>query len=303
MNKKYKHYFLNLFLPAFVFGSITGIFTALIIAVYKFLAKHVIHFSENTYHYVSGHLIWLLAIVPIFVIVALFFCVVYKKNPDLKGGGIPSSIGILRGLITFKWLRNLIGTFVLSMMSFLLGIPLGNEGPAVMMGTAMGDASNTFTNKKHRVWNRYLMTGGACAGFSSATGAPISGILFAIEEAHQRVSPMIILVSTIAVLFSRLTTEIVAPLLDISISLFPNLSLLSMPVKQIWIPLVVGIGMGFFAVIFLKFFTLINTLINKKFTNVKSIYKFTFIMLATLGAGLVSFRFISLLKINPFSFR
>ena len=29
------------------------------------------------------------------------------------------------------------------------------------------------------------MTGGACAGFSTATGAPISGILFAVEEAHQ----------------------------------------------------------------------------------------------------------------------
>ena len=291
--KKYKNYFINLVCPAFVFGSITGILTSVIVTLYKVCASYVIEFSQMGYSFIKEHLY----LAPI-VIIALFgfswlVAFIYKKSPNLKGGGIPTSIGILRGIITFKWLRNLIGTFFLSLSTFLIGVPLGNEGPSVQMGTAIGRGTVYTMAKKRRAWDRYSMTGGACAGFSTATGAPISGIMFAIEEAHQRISPMIIIVSSVSVMFARITTEILAPIFNVSINLFEIPTLVALNLKDIWIPLVIGIVVGFFAVGFLKLYKLIRIFFTKTLKKVPHQYKIFAIYLVTFILGLVSYSFVS----------
>jgi H+/Cl- antiporter ClcA len=213
--------------------------------------------------------------------------------PSLSGGGIPTSIGILRGLVRLKWAINLVGVFLLSLVSFFIGVPLGTEGPSVQMGTAAGMGSIDIFSKKHKAWERYSMTGGACAGFSVATGSPISGILFSIEEAHQRISPMILIVSATSVIFSFITSELLSPLLNISSTLFPKIQLLSLSVKESWIPLIVGLTMGLFAVLFLKFYNLLNTFFNKKLKTVPYSLKIFFVFSLSLALGLYSFNYIS----------
>ncbi len=291
--KRFKNYFINLICPAFVFGSITGIFTAVIVTLYKLCATHIIGFSEKGYDFLRGHLYLVPIVLGALLGIAFLYAFVYKKMPNLRGGGIPTSIGILRGIITFKWLRNLIGIFFLSMMTFLIGVPLGNEGPSVQMGTAIGRGSVFAFAKKHQAWDRYSMTGGACAGFSCATGAPISGIMFAIEEAHQRISPMVIIVSCVSVMFSRMTMEILAPIFNVSITLFPNMSLVSLSVRDIWIPIVLGIAIGIFAVLFLKLYRSINGFLNKKLKRIPHHYKIFAVFAVTVILGLISFSFIS----------
>ena len=252
MSKHSKNYILNLIFPAFIFGGVTGILTGAVISLYKLCAEHVIHFSAHTYEKLREHMLYVPIVLVAFAAIAALLHLIYKKCPELKGGGIPSSIGISRGLLAFKWTRTLIGTFVLSLVTFLTGIPLGNEGPSVQIGTAAGGITQYSSDKKHKAWGRYLMTGGACAGFSAATGAPISGILFSIEEAHQRISPMIILVSSISVMFCRLTMELLCPLFGVGLSLFPGIEPMAMGLQDIWLPILIGISMGFFAVLFLS---------------------------------------------------
>lgn len=293
IKKHQDQYFVNLIFPAFIFGSLTGILSAVVIMLYKFCANHILHFSEIGYDYLRGHLhLTPLVAVALFGI-ALLFVFGYKKSLNLQGGGIPTSIGILRGVISFHWLRNLIGVFFLSLTSFLVGVPLGNEGPSVQMGTAIGKGSIACLAKNHRAWDRYAMTGGACAGFSIATGAPISGMLFGIEEAHQRISPMIMIVSATAVVFAHLTAQLLSPLLGVNVSLFPSLSLPTLTVKHIWIPVVVGIAVGLFAVVFLKYYKLLNKFWNEKTEKLPRSVKIFFIFLATLLLGVCSFSFIS----------
>ena len=208
--KQYKSYFVNLIFPALIFGSITGVLTSLVVTLFKLCAKFVVEFSKKGYEFIGERLY----LIPVGLIVlfglAIFLSAVYKVHKNLCGGGIPASIAFLRGIVTFKWLRNVIGTFLLSLVSFLVGVPLGTEGPSVQIGTAIGRGSVYTLARKHKAWDRYSMTGGACAGFSVATGAPISGIMFAIEEAHQRISPMIVIVASTSVLFSRITC-LIAP--------------------------------------------------------------------------------------------
>ena len=291
--KKIKRYLLNLVLPVFYYGAVTGILTAAIVTLYKWCAMHVIAFSMDAYAYLREHLYWLAAIVPALFGVAVLLYLIYKKWPNLRGGGIPTSVGILRGLITFKWLRNLLGVFVLSMCSFLLGVPLGNEGPSVQMGTAIGAATLAPMRKNQKAWGRYAMTGGACVGFATATGAPICGIIFAVEEAHERISPIILLVATVSVVFGKITSDLLSPLLGVSTSLFTPMSLETMGLGSVWIPVVVGLIVGVFAVLYLSYHKLIRRIVNKTLGKIKSFYKIFAVLLLTLALGLVSTNFIS----------
>ena len=173
--KKLKGHFVNLIFPALIFGAITGILTSCVVILYKLIAKYVIEFSKNSYGVLRENLYLIPLVLIAFYFRARLFAYIYKKEPRVRGGGIPSSIALLRGIVTFKWLRTLIGVFTMSLTSFLVGVPLGNEGPSVLMGTAVGKGSVNVLAKKHPVWSKYSMTGGACAGFAVATGAPISG--------------------------------------------------------------------------------------------------------------------------------
>ncbi len=293
MRNNFKIFFINLIFPAFIFGGVTGALTGIIVIIYKFCANYIIHFSEQGYEYLRAHLYFIPIIIIALFGIAYLFNLIYKKNPDAKGGGIPSSIAILRGIITFKWLRTLISVFFMSLVTFLIGVPLGNEGPSVLMGTAIGKGSVYPLSNKYRAWGRYSMTGGACAGFSIATGAPVSGIMFAIEEAHQRISPMIIIVACVSVLFARISVELLAPLLNVSISLFPNTNLTILEIKDIWIPIIIGLLVGFFAVGFLYCYKYIKIFFNKLLKKIPLYCKIFIIFTLTFSFGLTSFSYIS----------
>ena len=292
--KDYKSYIINLIVPAIVFSFITGTLTAFTVTLYKFLAHHVIHFSSQMYGYLRTHLY----LVPV-LIIALFgasvlLALIFKKYPNLKGGGIPTSIGVLRGIITFKWLRSIIGVFTLSLFSFLVGVPLGNEGPSVQMGTSLGRGTvYLFARGKHRAWDRYTMTGGACAGFSVATGAPISGILFAIEEAHQRVSPTIMIVASASVIFANIASRHLSYVFGVSNTLFEGLSLPQLEIKDFWLPLLVGVVLGIVGSLILKYYKVSKTFFTKVLKRVPMYVKIFLILALTVLVGTITFSGVS----------
>jgi H+/Cl- antiporter ClcA len=160
------------------------------------------------------------------------------------------------------------------------------------MGTSLGRGSTRLFAKTHGAWDRYSMTGGACAGFSVATGAPISGILFAIEEAHQRITPMIMLVASSSVLFANVSSYYFASFFGVSTSLFGKLDLPKLEIKQLWIPLVVGLVVGLFGALILKYYQLLKRFFNKTI-KIPSQYKIFIILALTLFVGLASFSAIS----------
>ncbi|MBQ8545352.1 MAG: chloride channel protein [Clostridia bacterium] len=289
---QYKSFIINLVMPAIIFGFITGTLTSFFVTLYKYLAHHIIHFSQIGYELLREHL-YILPVLLLLLLGASFLLArVYRYVPNLKGGGIPTSIGILRGIITFKWLSSFVGVFVLSLFSFLVGVPLGNEGPSVQMGTSLGRGSVRLFAKTQGAWDRYSMTGGACAGFSVATGAPISGILFAIEEAHQRISPMIMIVASSSVLFANISAQIFASFFGVSTSLFGEIAVPRLSIKELWIPLVVGLVVGIFGAIILRYYQFLKFFFSKVL-RISPQIKIFFILATTVCVGLYSFSAIS----------
>ena len=73
---KFKRHFINLIFPAFVFGTITGIFTALVVILYKLIAKFVIEFSEDSYACLGGKLFFIPVVLVVLYGVALLFALI-----------------------------------------------------------------------------------------------------------------------------------------------------------------------------------------------------------------------------------
>lgn len=293
MKKDKTVYALKLVLPIIVIGTLTGAMTGATVTLYRFLAHEAIALSERAYE-LMRHSPWL-AVPALLLLFLLAFALhhVYKRLPTLKGGGICEAMGLISGIFTFKWLRSLIGTVVLSLGNFLIGVPLGNEGPSVQIGASLGKAASSVFGKRGEVWSRYSIASGACSGFAAATGAPMTGIVFSLEEMHRRLSPMILLISMVSVAACRAVTELLCPAFGLGVGLFPELKLVSLNVGELWLPLAVGLAVGFFSIGFLGVFRRINSLCNKTLSRVNSTYKIFAVLALTLAVGLYSYSFVS----------
>lgn len=284
---------LKLILPIILLGLTTGTLTGALVSVYRFLAKHAISLSESLYGFIREHLIYLLIVVPALVTAALILRFVYKKMPTLQGGGISQAMGLVAGLFSFRWLSSLIGTVTLSLSNFVFGAVLGNEGPSVLIGASVGEASTRLFGKKAKSWSRYSIAAGASSGFSAATGGPMTGIVFSIEEMHRRLSPMIIMISLVSVGTCRAVMEFLCPLLEIDVALFSGLDLPVFSVSKFYVPLLIALSVGLFSVCFLSLFVKINRFVNETLKKLDAFYKVFAVLAMTLVFGLISFSFVS----------
>jgi H+/Cl- antiporter ClcA len=197
-------------IPYVLFPSLIGAFTGVVIFLFKIATTAVIRLSERIYSFVRENPVYLPLLIIAMALIGLCAALLLKYAKECRGGGIPSAVAGIRGLIPMKWVQGLLGIFASSLLTFIAGVPLGNEGLSVQMGSAVGKGNSDVFNKKKKALERYLMTGGACSGFAIATGAPLTGILFALEEAHRRFSATLFAVASVAVLSGTVTHRYLA---------------------------------------------------------------------------------------------
>ena len=280
-------------LSTVLLSAAAGIIVGIAIVLFKFCAGHAVHTSVKIYGLFAEKPLLILPAIAALAVFALGFTLLYKAVPSSRGGGIPTSVGMLRGLLSFKWLINTVAVFFASLVTFIIGVPLGTEGPSVQIGTALGKGVSLGFAKRKPALNRYIMTGGASAGFTVATGSPIAGLLFAIEEGHQRISPLILLSSAMSVVAAKAVSDILSPMLGVSPVLFELHPLKALSVKEFWMPVVIAIVSGLAAVAFLKYYNVLNRLWTKKLKKIPPFVKILSVFLLTLVLGLVSTSFIS----------
>ena len=290
--KDYKSYFKNVIVPVFVYGAFTGLLVGTIVYFFKWVAEFLTEKSGEIYHYAQQNPWIAVAVVAGAVALAFVAYFLQKWAPETMGGGIPRAEGVLRGLLTFRWLRSAIAVVVNSWISFFVGLPLGSEGPSVLLGTSIGGGTCRLP-LSHNSWNRYIMTGGACAGFAVATGAPVTGILFALEETHKRFTPMIFLMAMSSVLFGVTASNLWAMAIGHSPEpLFAVGELISIgqfAMKDIWIPLILGVAIALFACGYNLFVFFIGKLYDTKLKRIPQWAKLVVVFALTAVIGLIAF--------------
>eukprot|EP01113_Clastostelium_recurvatum_P036591 TRINITY_DN5244_c0_g1_i3.p1 TRINITY_DN5244_c0_g1~~TRINITY_DN5244_c0_g1_i3.p1 ORF type:complete len:296 (+),score=36.11 TRINITY_DN5244_c0_g1_i3:165-1052(+) len=128
---------------------------------------------------------------------ALLGClIVFAAGPVTSSSGIPEVKGYLNGVRVLRAFnaRTLIGKITSLILAFSSNLALGPEGPMFHIGSMVGAAlsqakSKTIGFNLKSFWRyqndrdkRDFISCGAAAGIAAAFGAPIGGVLFAMEE-------------------------------------------------------------------------------------------------------------------------
>ena len=292
MNKNRLTYLTNILFPCVVFSALAGTLTAALIFLFKIASSELISLSERIYDAVRADLRLLPLLLVGAALVGLAAAFLLIKAPDSRGGGIPTAIAALRGYVPFEKMISIVTVFISSMLTYLAGVPLGTEGPSVQIGTLTGWITSKTFGKKHPAWDRYIMTGGACAGFSAATGAPLTGIFFAFEEAHRRFSPMIFMIASMTVAVCTAVSEILCSFFNVSSSLFHFEVSAVLPIKYLWLPIAVGFVCGICALIFTKAYRFMRINILPHLSKIPFVLRIMIVFILTAVIGVCSKSFV-----------
>lgn len=233
----------KLILESSIIGVIVGVMIIFHRLALSKLSKIFISFYEYSKLSPSRIIIMFLVLTALGYIVALMV----KKEPMISGSGIPQVEGILTRKLKMNWLKVLINKFVGGLICLASGLSVGREGPSVQMGACVGEGFAKIF-KRVSIEEKYLITSGASAGLSAAFNAPISGVMFALEEVHKNFSPLVL----VSVMSSALIADFITKQI---LGVDPALHFVgveTMPLKYYWTLIIVGIVVGISGVIFNK---------------------------------------------------
>ncbi len=110
--------------------------------------------------------------------------------PETGGSGIPHLEAVLHRFRKLEWQRVLPVKFIAGTLAIGSGLVMGREGPTVQMGGAVGDAISRWLKVAPRE-RLTLISAGAGAGLAAAFNAPLSGLVFVLEEVRRDFQPIV----------------------------------------------------------------------------------------------------------------
>jgi chloride channel protein, CIC family len=117
-------------------------------------------------------------------------CLVVSYAPETSGSGIPHLKAVLHRLRDLSWTRVLVVKMFSGVLAISSGLALGREGPTVQMGGAVADG--LARSMKVSPADRLTLTAaGAGAGLAAAFNAPLSGLVFVLEEMRRDFRPAV----------------------------------------------------------------------------------------------------------------
>ncbi len=269
-------------------SALCGIFTGIGVFFFKFCATYVIQFSKWAYGIASQKPIYILVLFVGISIISGIIYIILKTEPQVKGGGISTAVKYIREGKSFNIIKNIFLVPISALLTFLSGVPLGNEGPSVQLGCAMGEGTSKIFKKNMDANRKHIMTAGACAGFGVATGAPLSGILFSAEEIEDKLSYVTMISVWISTIFATVTAKLLSIVFGVDYVLFHIENKTVLPFKYIWSALFVGAITGVFVLLYRLLCRLYETLEKKALCKINLFVKIEIILLVTGILGLIS---------------
>lgn len=198
-------------------GLLVGIFGGAAVTLYRMSLSAAERFLRFITGLAGGHPLAVVGWFAVLAVLCFIVCRLMLWEPYTQGSGIPQTDAEVMGRINMPWHRVMAAKFIEGTLCAFGGLSLGREGPAVQLGAVSGKAvSRGF--KRGRGEERLLMTCGAAAGMSAAFGAPLTGVLFALEEIHKEfTAPLILTVMASSVASDFLVSQVlgVSPVLKL----------------------------------------------------------------------------------------
>ncbi len=269
-------------------GCVTGVFAGAITTAFTLLAEKGEELSQGAYAFIRNNPAW----IPLWLFVlcagAFLIGVLVQVSKIIGGCGIPQSEGATRGRLRFQWFRDMTANFAACLVSIFMGLSIGAEGPSAFIGACTGDSVSTLL-KRNEMIKRYQITGGACVGLAVASNAPLTGIIFAFEEAHKRFTPEVFICSFSSVVFGMLTRALIYFALGMQTqSAFRSFTFHEIALDGYLFVLAAGLVCGLLGVLFQKCALGLRKLFRKCKLKKEKYTHYLYIAVAVLLGGVVS---------------
>jgi len=168
-----------------------------------------------------------------------------RYAPEASGSGIPHLEAVLHRLRKLEWKRVLPVKFFGGIIAIGSGLALGREGPTVQMGGAIGDAISRWLKVSERERLTLISAGGG-AGLAAAFNAPLSGLIFVLEEVRRDFQPIVFGAAFVAAVIADIITRLGSGQFPVfTVPSYPMPPLASLPIFAL-----LGIVTGLLGVVF-----------------------------------------------------
>lgn len=241
-----------------IFQSVLiGLAVGIIIGFFRFGIEKVTSGWLKLYKYSHQNSVWLVLIILLLILTGVITGLFVKQQPHVGGSGVPEVKLQMQGKLTLQWWPILWRKLFGGILAIGSGIFVGAEGPSVQLGSTLGQGISQYF-KQNKSNTRVLIATGAASGLSAVFGAPLSGVLFVLEEVFHNFSTRVWVNALIGAITANFVTS----------NLFGQKPVLQLPYKHMfplqlyWQLIILGILLG-----------LLGYLFKKDLFKIKEIYK------------------------------
>ncbi len=276
-------YFAFKVLPLSTYSAIAGALVGVVVSAFNFMLESAGELSVSAIAFMLEKP----AFIPLYILAMLailgLLYIILKKLPEARGSGVARTEAMLKSRRNLNYNKLIAGTVTGSFLSFLAGLSVGSEGPSMQLGAAI--ASKVEHSTGIRDTHRYIGMSGAAAGVATAFAAPITGIIFVLEELHERLNPTLLMTSIVGVIYAYLTRLMLQDVLHLHFEIFHFGTTVVMPLKLMFIPVIIGlvcfVASRLFNIILLRTDLLVRN------SKIKMIYPLLVVFAVTIVANLL----------------
>ncbi|MGH2117726.1 ClC family H(+)/Cl(-) exchange transporter [Aerococcus sp. L_32] len=224
---------------------ISGVLVGIVVSLFRIAIPLVMGLVSGLLQWAQVSFWHSFIFILIFVVAGCLVAWTVQKEPMIGGSGIPQIAGKLSGQLNFSWPSVLFYKIAGGLLAIGSGLTLGREGPSVQIGAAIGQGV-AEVSKSSKASTKYLIVGAAGAGLATAFNAPVSGIIFCLEELLRKVTRRGFLSATLTIITATL----------VSVSLIGDEAAITLPralnieIKTYPYLLILGVLLGLSGVLF-----------------------------------------------------
>ena len=168
------------FWPEFLESIIIGAVIGAVVGLYQLVMQYVVKGSQFIY---SSRNPWIIiAMVLAVAVLAVLNHFIIKRYQGVRGSGVPYMEHAIHHDHHIDWKSELPLMFVNSLASGFVGLPLGSEGPSVVLGGKTAEMVEDGINAGEE--DTVVM--GFGTGFGCAVLSPLAGVCYIFEEALKK---------------------------------------------------------------------------------------------------------------------
>lgn len=231
-------------------GLEVGVVASLVSVVYRFLLTNAEKYLGVILTEIAGNPAKIIAWLLVLCVIGYVVWLTVKFEPMASGSGIPQVSGEIKGHLSPSWWRVITAKLIGGTLSILGGLSLGREGPSIQLG-AMAAKGVAKITKADKTTQLRMISCGAGAGLAAAFNAPLSGILFVLEEIEHTFDKSILCMGIVA----TVTADYISKIFFGQSTIFAY-ETHNFPLRYYWLLIIMGVVLGFAGVGYNKIMSL-----------------------------------------------